>query len=80
MLSKKTAQDIALLFNSIDVAEMLQRSADAKRLAGQISIAEFNESYERWKQHAVKAAKKLQAKYGIVPVGYTRDLGVEEAA
>jgi hypothetical protein len=54
-LSKKNAERIATLFNTISVAEhMIREGYD----------------YARWRANAVQAAQTLQDEYGIKVIGY----------
>jgi len=73
-LSSKAALDIALKFNSIDVAEMMQRDLSEREKAGKISTEEYVSGCNRWNVRALGVAKELQSVYGIVPVGYARFL------
>ena len=54
-LSKKNAERIAALFNTIAVAEDMIREG-------------YN--YVRWRANAVQAAQTLQDEYGIKVIGY----------
>lgn len=54
-LSKKAAERIATLFNTISVAEYMIRKG-------------YN--YERWRANAVEAANNLHDEYGINVIGY----------
>ena len=65
MLSKKNAKNIANLYNTIFVGEMMCKAATA----GPTS-AEKNEQYKRWKKGCVEAVNALKSEFGIDVIGY----------
>jgi hypothetical protein len=71
-LSQKAAREIALLFNSIDVSDMMKDADRKRRDEGKLSPEECNKLWDMWENKAVSAARELHSRYGIIPIGFSR--------
>lgn len=76
-ISKKAAVEIRNLYNSIDVADIMRKSALEKFRADKISRESFDESAAHWEAYGLNAARELAVKYGIVPVSFRAQLSKE---
>jgi hypothetical protein len=66
MLPLYTRTRIAHLYNSIMVAEYMQRETDT------VTGADLIDYLTRWQERANHAAIELYTLYGIEPVGYSK--------